>query len=572
VIPPRLSKKKVKGEPPCKVNDAQLKNRSTRSSTLDVERVELEAFEASKLEERRKIARDEIKKRKLADKKDEGVLMWAWKESANGESGDVKYSRAWDASLYLTAADKMCDNQNNRCKVHHGTVLKECLHVLGSRLIYDNKKNGSAAFIANEVKTLGCLYKEIRLEVNDENKDTHCVGSVMVYERNLCHIRGDAIMIKCLATSIAFEGQGLASSFFRDLCLLHHEYTQVFAMVMNPKAKIPVKCSRTQSPDNISSGPPKDFYARYGFVEDVEDSNNFSIDRAFIEPGCIVMYTQIMNLRLQTYSPLQLNARTLDIDPTVINEMRWNPSQNQFEGVNIHFPNDVIVVNPRQCAGIASADFCDRRKEANHMKYRKLRPGNRLTNGTCPSTSTVEEIPSLFQGRSNESGECLWAAAALLIHSMNQFAGISMMHYYTHFPDRFQWLSMYTCRATKRTLATGSMESDSTQGFGLSSLLTENTDFNLHKIKGQNGPQGNLEYVKQVKSGYYVCNLMDQNGFLGHCIGIWKKTQDTGFIYDCRETHVLEFSITNIDQCCGKYSKCISIPHIGEIRYKRGKG
>jgi hypothetical protein len=75
-----------------------------------------------------------------------------------------------------------------------------------------------------------------------------------------------------------------------------------------------------------------------------------------------------------------------------------------------------------------------------------------------------------------------------------------------------------------------------------------------------------------VKSGYYVCNLMDQNGFLGHCIGIWKKTQDTGFIYDCRETHVLEFSITNIDQCCGKYSKCISIPHIGEIRYKRGKG
>eukprot|EP00978_Attheya_sp_CCMP212_P044580 scaffold315175_cov35-Attheya_sp.AAC.1 len=80
----------------------------------------------------------------------EGVLMWAWKESANGEVGDLKYSRAWNASLYLTPADKMCDNQNNHCKSQHVTVLNECLHVLGSSRICYQKKEGYASFLAKE--------------------------------------------------------------------------------------------------------------------------------------------------------------------------------------------------------------------------------------------------------------------------------------------------------------------------------------------------------------------------------------------------------------------------------------
>jgi hypothetical protein len=36
------------------------------------------------------------------------------------------------------------------------------------------------------MKELGCLYKEITL--GQEDPDSHCVGSVMVYERNLQHI------------------------------------------------------------------------------------------------------------------------------------------------------------------------------------------------------------------------------------------------------------------------------------------------------------------------------------------------------------------------------------------------
>eukprot|EP00978_Attheya_sp_CCMP212_P013290 scaffold33394_cov62-Attheya_sp.AAC.6 len=184
--------------------------------------------------------------------------------------------------------------------------------------------------------------------------------------------------------------------------------------------------------------------------------------------------------------------------------MRWNPTQNGFEGLNIHYPKDVIVIDARQCSGISPKDFQDRRKvKENHMKYRKLHPGNRLSSVTSPMISPSEtsfpDIPLLFRGRSNEWGECLWASSALLIHSMDKFAGISMMHYYNNNPDCFEWLSMYTGRGTKRNptlLVEGGCKTDG----GLSSLLTINTDFNLHKIRGKNGAIGNLEYVKQVGS------------------------------------------------------------------------
>jgi hypothetical protein len=311
----------------------------------------------------------------------------------------------------------------------------------------------------------------------------------------------------------------------------------------------------------------------------LSSTSNFDVDKEFVEEGCFLMYTNIRRLRNQSYKVLQLNARTLDIDPTVIHEMRWNPTENRFEGLNIHYPKDVIVIDPRQCSGISPKDFQDRRKvKENHMKYRKLRPGNRLSSVSSPTRpmmssfeTSLPDIPVLFRGRSNESGECLWAAAALLIHSMDQFAGISMMHYYNNNPDCFEWLSMYTGRGTKRT-SNLPVETGGKTECGLSSLLTINTDFNLHKIRGQNGAVGNLEYVKQVGSGYFVCNLKDQNGSVGHCIGIWKKSPLIGLIYDCRESHVLPFSKDNIDRCCGPLSTCISIPHMGEIRYKRGKG
>eukprot|EP00978_Attheya_sp_CCMP212_P002349 scaffold4849_cov37-Attheya_sp.AAC.1 len=205
-------------------------------------------------------------------------------------------------------------------------------------------------------------------------------------------------------------------------------------MVMDKDVILPVKCGRgQQTSEIIRRGPPKEFYKKYGFVEDsLSSTSNFDVDKEFVEKGCFLTYTNIQRLRNQSYSVLQLNARTLDIDPTVIHEMRWNPTENRFEGLNIHYPKDVIAIDPRNCSGISPKDFQDRRKvKENHMKY---------------------HIPLLFRGRSNESRECLWAAAALLIHSMDKFAGISMMHYYNNNPDCFEWLSMYTGRGTERNI------------------------------------------------------------------------------------------------------------------------
>jgi hypothetical protein len=140
------------------------------------------------------------------------------------------------------------------------------------------------------------------------------------------------------------------------------------------------------------------------------------------------------------------------------------------------------------------------------------------------------------------------------------------------FPNDFQWISMYTNRESKRTSQVKNVNDDIDNRFFLVDLLSRNTDFNLLKVRGQNGEYGNLAFIQNVKKGYFVCNLKNQNGFLGHCFGVSKTSKDNGLIFDCRETHVLlPFSLSNLNRCLGTYSKCISIPHIGEICYKRGK-
>ena len=80
-----------------------------------------------------------------------------------------------------------------------------------------------------------------------------------------------------------------------------------------------------------------------------------------------------------------------------------------------------------------------------------------------------------------------------------------------------------------------------------------------------------LLHLHGVDNGHFVCNLKDQNGGSQHCVGVKKCTVSSGFIFDCREVKVLDFSQNNLDKCCGANSRCVSMPHIGEIRVKKGK-
>jgi hypothetical protein len=63
----------------------------------------------------------------------------------------------------------------------------------------------------------------------------------------------------------------------------------------------------------------------------------------------------------------------------------------------------------------------------------------------------MSEIRSEFKGITYDSGECLWAAAALLIFSIHEDSGLSMMRMHEQFPNDFQWISTYTNRGSKRT-------------------------------------------------------------------------------------------------------------------------
>ena len=106
-----------------------------------------------------------------------------------------------------------------RCDKKFNNVLAECVHVFNSRLQHEFKNGGSMKFLREEIRRLGCLYKEftVPLGLNNSNREQHKVVAVMTHEQNLEWNDEDTVMIKSLATCEEFEGNGLGSSFFHDI-------------------------------------------------------------------------------------------------------------------------------------------------------------------------------------------------------------------------------------------------------------------------------------------------------------------------------------------------------------------
>jgi hypothetical protein len=420
-----------------------------------------------------------------------------------------------------------------------------------------------------EIKINGALYKEITHSVSDKPREQKfSVGAVMIYYRSLEYDEQDAIMITNLATGIDYINKGLASSFLHDLCRLHSDDTHVFAMVMNA-TDIP---DATAGRRSVSApvGSPESFYYKYGFRCDIESSNNFGIDREFIEQGCFLMKTTILSLKIKPKPILADNVRTLDIDPNVVHKMRWNPTKKCFEGTNVHFPTaaDVMTLERNESKGISRDDFDQcKSNEINHMTWRRLRPGHREENEVIESDNNpngIFLIPTLFRALSKDSGECLWAATALMVHSINTMAGIQMMNVHTQHPATFQWLSLFSSKTSRR-------KRQHDEKMSLSQLVQDCSPYQIMRISAKKTISNNLEYVMKAETGHFVCILKNQNGGTGHSIGVHKYSGTLGYIYDCRETYVLPFSLDNLDHCCGPFNRCVAIQYMGQLMSKRGK-
>ena len=67
---------------------------------------------------------------------------------------------------------------------------------------------------------------------------------------------------------------------------------------------------------------PESFYSNFGFKRGKHDINlNFGIGAMFIEPGCFLMKSTVIELKNRHYGQPSLLIRTLDIDPTVIHKL-----------------------------------------------------------------------------------------------------------------------------------------------------------------------------------------------------------------------------------------------------------
>ena len=116
----------------------------------------------------------------------------------------------------------------------------------------------------------------------------------------------------------------------------------------------------------------------------------------------------------------------MDIDPSVLQSMRWNSELNKFEGKNVH-SSKIIVVDKENCDGISKQEFDDRKKPAHHMTWFRLQPGNRIEHASMDRNNNNDLIPELFRAASEQSGECMWVSAAMMVHQMDAKTGDNMM-------------------------------------------------------------------------------------------------------------------------------------------------
>ena len=172
----------------------------------------------------------------------------------------------------------------------------------------------------------------------------------------------------------------------------------------------------------------------------------------------------------------------MDIDPSVLHSMRWNPKLNQFEGRNVHV-KQIIVVDKKNCDGISKQEFEDRKKLQNHMTWCRLQPGNRIENERMDRSNHNDLIPELFRAASEESGECMWVSAALLVYQMDATAGNNMMQLRKQEPPKYDWLSMYSNRGRRKLKSKNNFANTNNDSNTLVSLMQQNTNYDLCVVK-----------------------------------------------------------------------------------------
>jgi hypothetical protein len=139
------------------------------------------------------------------------------------------------------------------------------------------------------------------------------------------------------------------------------------------------------------------------------------------------------------------------------------------------------------------------------MKWRKLRPCNREAVPAPEYASfmnnhiTAKPISSPFRASSIESGECVWAATASLVHAMNATDGLRMIILHTQFPDKFQWLSLYSDKSSRRKRKYSSEKEK--QKPSVAGLIQENTNYQIMKIPFHQTHGDNLSFMKKAEKG-----------------------------------------------------------------------
>ena len=180
------------------------------------------------------------------------------------------------------------------------------------------------------------------------------------------------------------------------------------------------------------------FYLHCGFSLDrprPKDNFNLVKDAGVPKDGLAMRASSGYLVSHLSFTKLEKDVMFLDLNPYMFDKMKYIKDKKALKVYNIHFK--WRTVKPEQLEGVAKLDitWC----EKNPGIERSLRSGlckQSVKDITGPAG--VDPIPNIFQGWNATSGDCVWKAAALLIHKRSLFDAMTMMDLLGKYKSEFK--------------------------------------------------------------------------------------------------------------------------------------
>lgn len=433
------------------------------------------------------------------------------------------------------------------------------------------------------------------------------VQCVIIMDNSFIHDNCEALVIHFFATLFGSEGYGCASKLLQYIAVNYGNKSPVDVFAFIPRIKtFPRKTKKRKTSKGIEFLEHMGFnlYDHHIFVTDKdghrrrlckEDDDTYKVttshlyslkydakqvinhnrmDVLFVDPDIVTLICFSLKEPEEETSPPSSNdayAETQHCSSTEADHPHILSEEDQdvgfqWYGFNPHFGWRVFT--ELEFSIIAPAHLTDARDQAGVPIY--IHGGHREVSENLSTWSyghqciSLPKIDRMFRACDDDvtDGSCVWLSAAILVNTFNEVKARAMLKYMEGNKGEITWMTLYTNVGKKRK-GCRHRRRESSRVRSLAHRLSK-FHLGLQKVKGVDDKDRH-EFLMNATDGLYVCVLLTYPNYTNtHAIGV-DCNHYYKVIYDCYEQRGLQYSLENLDLCCGPKSNFHLISFIGEI-------